>query len=71
MCNPIRFAQRRVSLAKEPVVGRPAPAIQNGAGGYADWVMLTILCLKERRDETYRANHIARKSSVSGTGVFH
>jgi len=55
MCNPTRFVNRCVSLAKETVVGRPAPAVQKGAGGYADWVMLTILCLKEQKGETYRS----------------
>ena len=45
MCNLARFITRCVSLAKETVVGRPAPAVQKGVGGYADWVMLSILCL--------------------------
>ena len=31
------------SLAKETVVGRAAPTVQKGAGGYADGVMVTIL----------------------------
>jgi hypothetical protein len=55
MCNPTRFVSRCVSLAKETVVGRPAPAVQRVAGGYAEWVMLSILCLKERKGETYRS----------------
>lgn len=55
MTNPTRFVNRCVSLAKETVVGRPAPPVRKGAGGFADWVMLTILCLKEQRGETYRS----------------
>jgi IS5 family transposase len=55
MKSPTRFVERCVRLAKETVVGRPAPAVRKGAGGYADWVMLAILCLKERRSETYRS----------------
>lgn len=55
MSNPTRFVNRCVSLAKEAVVGRPSPALQRGEAGYADWVMLSILCLKERKGETYRS----------------
>jgi hypothetical protein len=40
---------------KESVVGWTAPAVRKRAGGFADWVMLAILCLKERRGETYRS----------------
>ena len=47
MCNPTRFVNRCVRLAKETVVGRAALATQKGAGAYADWVMLTILSHKE------------------------
>ena len=47
MCNPTRFVNRCVNLAKETVVGWAAPAVQKGAGCYADWVMLTILSPKE------------------------
>lgn len=55
MNKPTRFVEQCVTLAKETVVGRPAPAVRKGAGGYADWVMLTILCFKERRGETFRS----------------
>jgi len=55
MNNPTRFMSRCVSLAKETVVGRPAPAVRKGAGGYADWVVLATLCFKEQRGETYRS----------------
>lgn len=55
MTNPARFMERCVTLAKEAVVGRPAPAVQKGAGGYADWTLLAILCLKEQKGETYRS----------------
>jgi hypothetical protein len=52
MCNPARFINRCVSLAKETVVGRPAPAVQKGAGGYADWVMLSILWDDQDNEES-------------------
>ena len=50
-----RFVRTCVELAKESVVGRPSPALQPGEGGFADWVMLTILCLREREGETFRS----------------
>jgi hypothetical protein len=52
MCNPTRFVNRCVSLAKEAGVGRAPSAVQKGTGGYADWIMLTILLSQEmeRRD---------------------
>lgn len=53
--NLRRFMENCTSLAKEAVVGRPAPAVRKGAGGYADWVILSILALRERRTETYRS----------------
>ena len=46
---------RCVSLAKEVVVGQPAPAVRKGAGGFADWLILAIQCLRERETETYRS----------------
>ena len=55
MHNPARFVERFVSLAKDTVVGRPAPAVRKDAGGFADSVMLTILCLKQKKGETYRS----------------
>jgi IS5 family transposase len=55
MKTPTRFVKRCASLAKETVVGRPDPAVEKGNGGYADWVMITILCLKDREEETYRS----------------
>lgn len=55
MNSPTRFVKRCVSLAKETVVGRPDPAVEKGNGGYADWVMIAILYLKDREEETYRS----------------
>ena len=47
-----RFTDRVVSLAQKAVVGEPAPALQDGDGGYADWVIIAVhgLCV----DHTYR-----------------
>ena len=50
-----RFVEKCVQLAKETIVGRPNPALRRGKGGYADWVMLSILCLREREGETFRS----------------
>lgn len=50
-----RFIDRCVGLAKEIVVGRPAPPLQRGDGGYADWVMICLHCYKKREGETYRS----------------
>lgn len=50
-----RFTKTCAQLAKETVVGRPSPALRRGEGGFADWVMLTILCLRERDGETFRS----------------
>jgi hypothetical protein len=56
MSPPItRFVETCVQLAKESVVGRPRPALRRGEGGYADWIMLSILCLREREGETFRS----------------
>lgn len=50
-----RFIETCVDLAKESVVGRPAPAYQPGENGYADWVMMCLQCYKEREEETFRS----------------
>lgn len=50
-----RFAKTCAQLAKESVAGQPDPALQRGEEGFADWVMLVILCLREREYETYRS----------------
>lgn len=65
MCpNISHFDKHCVNLAKETVVGRPAPALRRGKGGYADWVMVSILCLREREDETFRS--VVDKLKVMG-----
>ena len=46
---------RCVTLAKEVVVGRPAPPVRKGGGGFADWLILAVHCLRERETETYRS----------------
>ncbi len=50
-----RFVERSVSVAKETVVGRPAPPVQKGEGGYATWLVMAVQCYKEREGETYRS----------------
>jgi len=55
MCNLTHFVNWCVSLAKEAVVSRAAPAVQKGTGGYADWIVLTIFCLREWEGGTYRS----------------
>jgi IS5 family transposase len=50
-----RFVRTCAQLAKESVVGRPSPALRRGEGGFADWVILSILCLREREEETFRS----------------
>jgi IS5 family transposase len=49
-----RFTSRLVSLAKKAVVGKPDPAYQEGQGGYADWVIISIHGLREYLDLPYR-----------------
>lgn len=59
-----RFVETSVQLAKECIVGRPRPALRRGEGGFADWVMISILCLREREDETFRS--VVDKLKVMG-----
>ena len=59
-----RFTRTCVQLAKETVVGSPAPAVARGEGGYADWVVLSILSLREREAETFRS--VVDKLKVMG-----
>lgn len=49
-----RFMNWCVSLVKETVVGQIAP-VREGAGGYADWLMLEVLYIKVKRGETHRS----------------
>jgi len=49
-----RFTDRVVSLAQKAVVGEPAPALQDGDGGYADWVIIALHGLREYLDHPYR-----------------
>jgi IS5 family transposase len=52
--NISRFTSRLVSLSKKAVVGASAPSYQQGEGGYADWVIVTIHGLKTYLDLPYR-----------------
>ena len=49
-----RFTDRCVDLSQKAVVGEPAPPIQKGGGGYADWVIVALHCLREYLDHPYR-----------------
>ena len=49
-----RFAKKLVPLAKKAVAGEPAPAVQKGEGGYADWVIIAINGLREYLDRPLR-----------------
>ena len=59
-----RFVSTCAQLAKETVGGCPSPALARGEGGFADWVMLSILCLREREEETFRS--VVDKLKVMG-----
>jgi IS5 family transposase len=50
-----RFVEQCRDLAKEVVAGQPRKPLRRGRDGFADWVMLTILCLREREMETFRS----------------
>ena len=54
MSQTSRFTNRVVSLAKKAVDGEPAPAVQKGEGGYADWVIVALHGLKEHLGHPYR-----------------
>ncbi|MEA5408339.1 IS5 family transposase [Haloarculaceae archaeon H-GB2-1] len=49
-----RFTSRCVDLSKKAVTGEPAPAVEKGDGGYADWVIVAIHGLREYLDQPYR-----------------
>jgi IS5 family transposase len=49
-----RFTSRVVSLAKKATGDRSEPSIQPGEGGYADWVIVSILGLREFKSASYR-----------------
>jgi IS5 family transposase len=52
--KPARFTDRVISLAQKAVVGELDPAIEDGDGGYGDWVIVAIHGLREYLDHTYR-----------------
>src|SRR6056297_1041785 len=49
-----RFTSRCVDLSKKAVIGEPALAVEKGGGGYADWVIVAVHCLREYLDQPYR-----------------
>jgi len=42
-----------VSVAPKAVVGQPAPAVNKGERGYADWVIVSIHALREYLNQPY------------------
>ena len=49
-----RFTDNCVDLSQKAVVGEPQPPLQKGHGGYADWVIVAIHCLREYLNQPYR-----------------
>jgi IS5 family transposase len=49
-----RFTSRCVDLSKKAVTGEPAPPVEKGDGGYADWVIVAIHGLREYLNQPYR-----------------
>jgi hypothetical protein len=49
-----RFTDRIVDFSQKAVVGDPDPAVTKGDGGYADWVIVALQCLREYLDHPYR-----------------
>lgn len=41
-----RFTDRCVELSQNAVTGKPAPAVKKGDGGYADWVIVSIIAFE-------------------------
>lgn len=41
-------------MSKKAVIGEPAPAVQKGDGGYADWVIVALHGLREYLNQPYR-----------------
>jgi len=63
------FTKMVVTLAQKAVVGNPKPAVQNGFGGYADWVIVSIYGLKTYLDLPYRRllDILHEMSRITGT----
>ena len=49
-----RFTKRCVGLCQKAVGSDPDPPVRKGDGGYADWVIVGLHCLREYLDHTYR-----------------
>ncbi|SEP16140.1 hypothetical protein SAMN04487948_11785 [Halogranum amylolyticum] len=49
-----RFTDSCVDLSQKAVAGEPQPPLQKGRGGYADWVIVAIHCLREYLNQPYR-----------------
>ena len=54
MTELARFTRKVVSIAQKAVAGPPAPAVNKGETGYADWVIVSIHALREYLDQPYR-----------------
>jgi len=49
-----RFTSRCVSLAKKATGDRGEPAAPQGGGGFADWTMVSLHCLRIYLEKSYR-----------------
>jgi len=49
-----RLTKQVVTVAQKAVAGSPAPAVNKGETGYADWVIVSIHVLPEYLDQPYR-----------------
>jgi len=49
-----RFPLAVASIYQKAVTGDPAPPVEEGAGGYADWVIVAIHGLREYLNQPYR-----------------
>ena len=49
-----RFTARCVALSQKAVGSPKNPPVQKGDGGFSDWVIVGLHCLREHLDHTYR-----------------
>jgi len=54
MSELARFTERCVVLSQKAVGSDRNPPVKKGDGGYADWVIVGLHCLREYLDHTYR-----------------
>jgi IS5 family transposase len=54
MSNISRFMSKAVQLAKNGVDGRGEAAVPEGGGGFADYAVVSLHCLRVYLEESYR-----------------